>query len=483
MRRLALGIALGVGAMLGAPALGLPVKPLLPGLSTETTSSLSASPTVVTYPHTTRLTGRLLDGDGKPIAEQSVKVEVKKASSKTWVVATKRSTATDGTFIWDAKLSATSQLRATFDGDGIYGASTSKAITVQLRPVISFDDRKVMGQGQKARLGGTMSPAQSGRSVRLYYLSGKTWKSSGQSTTINGKGQWAIDVSYPTLGDRALRVELASGSDSLAATSVQRTVRVTYPFQTVVSTGGKARVDIVRTDAPGGGCTIGLGRILAGATKVQLHPGSADPGGSWRTPSSLPAGQRAGVVASFNSGFVLKSSRGGFLLEGQQPYAIKDGAASLMSVSDGTWRLGTMGRDFQVSRQTSSVRQNLELLVDGSKVLSTVDSDIQRRWGDTYGAVTNTWRSGIGIDPAGNLIYVMGQCLSPRQVAQSLVNGGAVRGMELDVNVYWPAFEYYTASDAKSQTLTPHTLLPNEHNPADHYFRNSERDFFSVRLR
>lgn len=228
---------------------------------------------------------------------------------------------------------------------------------------------------------------------------------------------------------------------------------------------------------------MGLARILAGATKTELHPGSKDPGGSWNTPTSLTPSTRGGAVAAFNSGFVIKSSRGGFRLEGYDAYPLRNGAASLVLVSDGTWRLGTWGRDVSDSARVVAVRQNLELMVDGSKVLPTVDSDIQGRWGATFGAATNTWRSGLGIDPGGNLVYVMGSCLSPRQVAQALVEAGSVRGMQLDVNVYWPAFDYYNASSTTSTSLTPHKLLPDEHNPADHYFTTSERDFFAIRSR
>lgn len=488
MHRIALrpsrmGVAVWVvmALTLSASAFGTPGAP--PGLGRPTTLQLSASPTTVTYPKPTQVSGRLVDRSGSGLANQSVRIDFKRASSNTWSTATTRTTRSDGTFSWAAQLSTNSQLRAFFGGTRTYSASVSPPVTVSVRPVISFTQTYVVGQGQKTRIGGSVSPAAPGRSVRLDSLSGKSWSSTGQSTTVDRNGAWGIDLTYSTFGDRTLRAVLASGTDTLGATSPQRTVRVTYPFQTVVSTGGTPRVDITRVSSPDGSCTIGLGRIRAGANSVELHPGSQDPGGTWNTPNSIPPNQRAGAVAAFNSGFQMKGARGGFRLEGQEPYALRNGAASLVAVSGGTWRLGTWGRDVSLSARVVSVRQNLELMVDNSKIVSTIDSDIQSRWGGTVHSVTYTWRTGIGIDPAGNLVYVMGPCLSPRLLAQSLVNGGAVRAMELDINHDWPTFDYYTASSASSPVLTAHKLLPNETNPPEHYFFSSKRDFFSAHLR
>lgn len=480
-RRPITALAIAMAVMGSTTALGGHVIP--PELLATTSLNLSASPTTVTYPQPTELSGKLVDKHGAGIAQQAVRIEFERASAQSWSTATTQTTDADGVFRWAARLSSTSHLRALFDGSQKYAGSQTGAVTVNVRPVLGFDERRVLGQGQKTRVGGAVAPSVPGRGVKLEYLNGGKWLSTGKSTTVDRTGHWGIDVTYTTFGDRTLRAQLASSADNLAATSPQRTMRVTYPFQTVVSTGSKPRVDIVRVASPDGGCTIGLGRILAGATKVELHPGQHDPGGSWKTPNSLTPNERPGAVAAFNSGFAVKSSRGGFLLEGVQAYPLRSGAASIVPISDGTWRLGTWGHDVDLSSRVVSVRQNLELLVDNSKVLSSVDSDIQGRWGATFSAATYTWRSGIGIDPAGNLVYVMGPCLSPRLVAQALVNGGAVRAMELDVNVYWPAFDYYTASSTKSAALTPHTLLPNEHNPANHYFTSSSRDFFTVHLR
>jgi hypothetical protein len=50
------------------------------------------------------------------------------------------------------------------------------------------------------------------------------------------------------------------------------------------------------------------------------------------------------------------------------------------------------------------------------------------------------WRSGLGVTADGALVYVVGPLLDPLQVADLLVQAGAVRGMELDINPSWPVF-------------------------------------------
>ena len=304
------GVVMAVAV--SSSALASPGVP--PGLAAPTSVQLSASPTTVTYPQATRISGKLLDRRGSGLANESVRIESKRASAATWSTASTRTTAPDGTFTWVAHLSANSQLRAQFDGKGNFAASVSQPVTVHVRPTISFGPVSVTGTGEKTHLGGTVAPASPGRAVRLQYLTNGNWNDTGQSSTVDGSGRWSIDVTYSTFGDRTLRAALAGGTDTLGATSPQRTLRVTYPFQTVVSTGGRDRVDIIRVSSPDGSCTIGLGRIRATVDVVALHPGSQDPGGTWKTPSSIPPNDRAGAVAAFNSGFKQKDSRGGFLL-------------------------------------------------------------------------------------------------------------------------------------------------------------------------
>ena len=70
------------------------------------------------------------------------------------------------------------------------------------------------------------------------------------------------------------------------------------------------------------------------------------------------------------------------------------------------------------------------------------------------------WRSGIGVDRHGNLIYAAGDDQTVSSLADTLIRAGAVRAMELDINSYWVSFITYGAPGAAD----PLNLLPR-HEP------------------
>ncbi len=97
-------------------------------------------------------------------------------------------------------------------------------------------------------------------------------------------------------------------------------------------------------------------------------------------------------------------------------------------------------------------------------------------WGATVGNAILVWRSGIGVDRYGNLIYAAGEDQSVRSLADTLAHAGAVRAMELDINSYWVSFITYGAPGASA----PANLLTGMERPASRYLTPDDRDFFAV---
>jgi hypothetical protein len=64
-------------------------------------------------------------------------------------------------------------------------------------------------------------------------------------------------------------------------------------------------------------------------------------------------------------------------------------------------------------------------------------------WGSTHIQVQYTWRSGLGVDAAGNLIYVGGGGMNLTTLAAALMQAGAVRGMQLDIHTEMVDFLTY----------------------------------------
>jgi hypothetical protein len=89
------------------------------------------------------------------------------------------------------------------------------------------------------------------------------------------------------------------------------------------------------------------------------------------------------------------------------------------------------------------------------------------------------WRSAVGIDRHGNLIYAAAPDQTVRSLAQIMVHAGAVRAMELDINSYWPSFITYRAPGAGH----PANLLADMVRSPLRYLTPDDRDFFAVYLR
>ena len=212
----------------------------------------------------------------------------------------------------------------------------------------------------------------------------------------------------------------------------------------------------------------------------QLRPGAEDPGpGNWGYSPWLPPNSRTGLVATFNGGFKLDSSGGGFYLNGHTKGTLTAGAASLVYYKNGHVAIGSWGQGVSMSSQVLGVRQNLKLLVDHGVVPAAVDQDVQTQWGATLGGSYYVWRSGIGITRDGRIIWVYGPALSVRSLADLLQRAGAVEGMQMDINPAWMSYMYYKPTPSAADP-TPVNLLPTQPEPANRYYSINSRDFTAV---
>ena len=178
-------------------------------------------------------------------------------------------------------------------------------------------------------------------------------------------------------------------------------------------------------------------------------------------PDYIPAGQRKGLLATFNGGFKLDSAGGGFYLNGIYHGSLVNGAASIVYYKNGTIKIGEWGRDFTMNSSIEGVRQNLKLLVDHGKVAANANSDVMSNWGATLGGGYYVWRSGIGITKDGRIVYVYGPALNAQDLGLLLQRAGAVEGMQMDINPAWMKFDYYQAK-GKPSDPTPVPLLPTQ---------------------
>jgi hypothetical protein len=187
------------------------------------------------------------------------------------------------------------------------------------------------------------------------------------------------------------------------------------------------------------------------------------------------------LVATFNSGWKMSDAHGGFYLGGQTTGKLLDGQASLVIDDSGVITVGRWARDVTMTPHVVAVRQNLALIVDNRRPVDGLTFNRGHRWGSFENQSQYTWRSGVGVDGAGDLIYVSGDNLTLHSLAAALADAGVMRGMELDIHSALVSFASWAPS--LDGHVVPTKLLPGMDRPADRYLAADQRDFFYLTLK
>lgn len=155
------------------------------------------------------------------------------------------------------------------------------------------------------------------------------------------------------------------------------------------------------------------GSVLAGAawfnqdlTTARQIAGTKEPVRDPFAPGRVPDSLRANLLATFNAGFKTVDANGGSYLNGHLLVPLRDGGASVVVHRDGRISVDQWGRDITMSPDVVSVQQSLDLIVDHGTAVPGLDVNRDARWGSARSQFQYTWRSGLGTDAAGHLIYV-----------------------------------------------------------------------------
>jgi hypothetical protein len=221
----------------------------------------------------------------------------------------------------------------------------------------------------------------------------------------------------------------------------------------------------------------GVAWVDASRARLALYPGRYEPPNSGNVPAEVPAPLRARLLATFNSGFKLEDDRGGFYSLGRLYAPLRDGQATLVGFRDGSLDVRTWNGGPNPGSNVLFARQNLPLIVEHGRLNPSLGND--SLWGVTVGNAVRVWRSGVGVDRRGDLIYAAADWQTAQSLAQILQRAGAVRAMELDINSAWVTFNFYGAWGAGDAQK----LLPDMDRPASRYLSPDDRDFFAVYAR
>ena len=211
---------------------------------------------------------------------------------------------------------------------------------------------------------------------------------------------------------------------------------------------------------------------------LQLYPGRYEPpSAADRGPMQVPTQLRSRLLATFNSGFKLEDSGGGFVAFGHVYAPLRDGMATLIRLRDGSVDVRSWGGGPAPGPEVTFARQNLPLIVQGGQLNPNLSDGPE--WGATLGNAVRVWRSGVGVDARGNLIYAAADSQTATSLAQILQRAGAVRAMELDINYEWVTFNFFGGLDA----VAPAKLLPGMSRDSTRYLTPDDRDFGAVYAR
>jgi hypothetical protein len=210
-------------------------------------------------------------------------------------------------------------------------------------------------------------------------------------------------------------------------------------------------------------------------TSLAYYPGRYEPPqATVRGPAEVPHDQRWRLLATFNSGFIHIDGNNGDSVNGVTNEPLTDGLATLVAYRNGAVNIVRWEGGSSAPRGVAFTRQSLPPIIWNGKLNPALNDSTQ--WGFTLGNAVRVWRTGIGIDRRGNLIYAAADFQTVRTLAEILQRAGAVRAMQLDINPEWPTLITYTHHHG----LVPNRVVPNYQQPATRYLVPDDRDFFAV---
>ncbi|KLU61939.1 hypothetical protein CEB3_c16370 [Peptococcaceae bacterium CEB3] len=229
-----------------------------------------------------------------------------------------------------------------------------------------------------------------------------------------------------------------------------------------------------------------LVKINPALVNFHLVAGTKDPvsvtgiHGSGMIPLSV---QRQGnVIAAFNAGFQSRDGIYGFMTEQRVYQSPVPGLATFCIYGDGKVDIGSWGNEIKSDAGMVALRQNLHLLIDHGKLNPLIND--QAKWGITVNNAVRVWRSGIGIDKQGRIIYAAGDSLTAETLARALLSAGCVRAMELDINSYWVTFNFFQRTVGNHGVKLEGTKLdPSMRRSVARYLTPDTRDFFYLTLK
>jgi hypothetical protein len=225
--------------------------------------------------------------------------------------------------------------------------------------------------------------------------------------------------------------------------------------------------------------------VAIDATRVQLHAvaGTLEPASNARVPRPglIPPADRASLVAAFNGGFKAMHGQYGMMVNGQTILPPQPDAATIALYRDGSVRIAPWAALVSTLPQMQSFRQTPPYLVQNGHLNPGLINEVSQLWGAYVDGNTIIWRSALGLSAdRRTLYYAVGESLSARRLAETMVAVGAANAAQLDVN---QSFERFLTYAPPSGNFNEQALLPAmSYQPGMYVAQPAPRDFFYLTL-
>ncbi len=249
-----------------------------------------------------------------------------------------------------------------------------------------------------------------------------------------------------------------------------------FPNQEVMA------VTFVRSDPQRPYSITTLAQIDMSQMKLGSVAGTQQPGGPVGKPGPgvVPKDvvNSGKLVAAFDGGFQYKDGAFGMIVGNTTYLPLKNDLGTLVGYKDGSLKIvDYQGQPF--GNDIDFIRQNCPMLIDNGAITVTNQRD-KEFWGRLAAGTVDiyTWRSGIGLTAKGNLIFAVGNNLTPLTLAAALKSAGAVNAIQLDINPIWVRFNIFEPSGLGKYTST--TLTKDLQDGSKQYLNGYQKDFFYV---
>jgi hypothetical protein len=239
-------------------------------------------------------------------------------------------------------------------------------------------------------------------------------------------------------------------------------------------------VTFIRPDQDRSYAITNIAQLDMGVMKMGSVAGTKQPGGPVGKPGPgiipkdiIDSGK---LLAAFDGGFQYKDGEYGMIVGDTTYLPLKNDLGTLVGYKDGSLKI--INYEGQpLGDNVSFVRQNCPILVDNGAVAAG-DPRNKSLWGRLATGTVDiyTWRSGVGLTKEGNLIFAVGNNLTPTTLAYALKTAGAVNAIQLDINPIWVRFNLFESIGQGKYASS--TLTKDLQDGSKEYLNGYAKDFF-----